>query len=103
MALEFRKTVRSDYPDDITDEAARALDALTRFDAARKSVMAARIKRRTDRAAAKQRIGFLDPHGVIPRTSMTVKDAREGNFVGSDIPPDLRRQWIQGTGPAARP
>ena len=27
----------------------------------------------------------------------------DGAFVGSDIPPDLRRQWIQGTGPAAKP
>jgi malate synthase len=34
---------------------------------------------------------------------MTVKDAREGNFVGAEIPRDLKRQWIQGTGPAARP
>ena len=39
----------------------------------------------------------------IGRTSITVKDAREGNFVGSEIPHDLQRQWIQGTGPAARP
>src|SRR4029450_12516541 len=30
-------------------------------------------------------------------------DAREGKFIGSEIPRDLRRQWIQGTGPAARP
>jgi malate synthase len=103
MALEFRKTVKADYPDVITDEAVRALEALARFDAARKSIMEARIRRRADRAAGKQRIGFLDPHAVIPRTSITVKDAREANFVGSDIPQDLRRQWIQGTGPAARP
>jgi len=32
-----------------------------------------------------------------------VQDAREGRFTGSEIPGDLRRQWIQGTGPAARP
>jgi malate synthase len=32
-----------------------------------------------------------------------VRAAREGAFIGSEIPPDLRRQWIQGTGPAARP
>src|SRR5678810_1374620 len=31
------------------------------------------------------------------------RDARDGNFVGSEIPADLQRQWIQGTGPAAKP
>ena len=51
----------------------------------------------------KERIGFLDPESLIPRTRITVRDAREGNFEGGEIPPDLRRQWIQGTGPAAKP
>jgi malate synthase len=31
------------------------------------------------------------------------QEARDGAFVGSAIPADLRRQWIQGTGPAAKP
>src|SRR5690606_11050268 len=39
----------------------------------------------------------------IPRTSITVADARAGRFTGSVIPDDLQRQWIQGTGPATRP
>jgi len=103
MALEFRRTVKADYPDVITTDVARALEALTRFDAARKEVMTARINRRSERAKKKQRIGFLDPNATIARTSIKVRDAREGNFVGSEIPHDLRRQWIQGTGPAARP
>ena len=103
MALEFRKTVRADYPDVITDDAVRVMEALARFDAARKQVMAARIARRADRARKRERIGFLDPNAVIGRTSIKVKDAREGNFVGAEIPRDLQRQWIQGTGPAARP
>ena len=103
MALEFRKTVRADYPDVITDDAVRVLEALSRFDTASKQVMAARIARRADRARKRERIGFLDPNSVIGRTSITVKDAREGNFVGAEIPRDLKRQWIQGTGPAARP
>ena len=38
---------------------------------------------------------------AAPRSRFS--DARAGNFIGSDIPHDLRRQWIQGTGPAARP
>ena len=32
-----------------------------------------------------------------------MKDARSGKFEGSAIPADLQRQWIQGTGPAAKP
>jgi malate synthase len=103
MALEFRKTVRADYPDVITDDAVRIMEALSRFDIARKQIMAARIERRSERARRRERIGFLDPNSVIGRTSITVKDAREGNFVGPEIPADLKRQWIQGTGPAARP
>src|SRR5262249_32944696 len=37
------------------------------------------------------------------RTTITVQDARDGRFIGSKIPHDLKRQWIQGTGPAAKP
>lgn len=103
MSLEFRSTVKADFPDVITAEAERALDALTRFDAARKRVMDARIQRRADRARNQQRITFLDPNATIAGTSITVRDARQGNFVGGEIPHDLKRQWIQGTGPAARP
>jgi malate synthase len=103
MALEFRKSVRADYPDVITEDAVRVMEGLARFDVARKQIMAARIERRAQRARKKERIGFLDPNGTIARTSIKVKDAREGNFVGGTIPRDLRRQWIQGTGPAARP
>ena len=65
--------------------------------------MTARIQRRAQRAEQKQRITFLDPESTIPRTSIKVQDAREGKFEGSVIPADLQRQWIQGTGPAAKP
>ena len=51
----------------------------------------------------RRRIAFLDPQSIIPRTQITVQDARDGKFIGSEIPNDLERQWIQGTGPAARP
>ena len=33
---------------------------------------------------------------MIGRTTLTVQAAREGKFVGSTIPSDLQRQWIQG-------
>ncbi len=32
-----------------------------------------------------------------------MQDARDGTFEGATIPDDLQRQWIQGTGPAAKP
>ena len=101
--LEFRKTVRSDYADIITPDAVHALEALARFDADRKRLMDERIQRRAQRASRKQPIGFLDPESTIGGTSIKVRDAREGHFTGSEIPRDLQRQWIQGTGPAARP
>jgi malate synthase len=66
-------------------------------------VMAARIARRAARAHKHERIAFLDPLSTIARTAIRVKDARDAAFVGSDIPPDLQRQWIQGTGPGAKP
>ena len=102
-ALEFRATVQTSYADVLTPDAIRALAALAHFDADRKQLMTARIERRRQRAADRQRIAFLDPDATIGRTSITVRDAREGRFSGGVIPPDLQRQWIQGTGPAARP
>ena len=103
MALEFRSTVKTDYPDVLTPEAERALNALAPLDSRRRQLMDARIRRRADRAQHKQRIAFLDPAGVIAGTSISVSDARAGHFDGSEIPADLQRQWIQGTGPATRP
>jgi malate synthase len=101
--LEFRANVLTEYPDVLTPEAIGALEALAALDESRRDVMRARIARRAARASSGERIAFLDPASIIPRTSITVRDAREGRFEGSDIPADLQRQWIQGTGPAARP
>ena len=101
--LEIRSTLESDYADVLTPAAIAALEHLAHFDRDRKKLMDARIERRRDREAGKQRIDFLDAASLIGRTSITVKDAREGKFIGPEIPADLRRQWIQGTGPAARP
>jgi malate synthase len=103
MKIEFRKTVEADYPDVLTPAVVHALEALAPFDQRRKALMDARITRRADRARMRQRIGFLDPGSTIGGTTITVRDARAGQFDGSEIPHDLRRQWIQGTGPAARP
>ncbi len=102
-AIEIRAGLETAYQDVFTQEAVAALIALAPIDADRKDVMAARMTRRTERARTKQRIAFLDPQALIPRTQIRVQDARTGNFIGSEIPADLQRQWIQGTGPAARP
>ena len=101
--LEIAGRLGHDYRDVLTPEAIRALEHLAGCDADRKAVMGARTARRAARAQDGQRIAFLDPSATIPRTSLTVQQARAGDFVGSEIPRDLRRQWIQGTGPAARP
>jgi malate synthase len=101
--LEIRGNLENAYADVFTAEAVAALEALAGLDADRKALMAARIERRAERARSKQRIGFLDPQDTIGRTRITVGEAREGRFIGSEIPRALERQWIQGTGPAAKP
>src|SRR5947209_10788620 len=101
--LEIRGSLESEYADVYTPQVLAALEALAGLDADRKALMAARIERRAARARNKQRITFLDPQATIPRTRIKVQEARTGAFVGSEIPKDLERQWIQGTGPAAKP
>src|SRR5207245_7716275 len=86
-----------------TPDATAALAALVPLDAQRRALMAARLQRRARRARDRQRIDFLDPATTIAGTDITVQDARDGKFEGSEIPADLTRQWIQGTGPATRP
>jgi malate synthase len=101
--LDIRGNLKTEYRDVFTDEAIAALNALAHLDKDRKQLMAARIERRATRARNKQRLAFLDPQSTIGRTNIKVQDARDGNFVGTEIPRDLQRQWIQGTGPAAKP
>ena len=102
-AVEIRGALEQDYQDVLTPEALAALSALALLDGDRKGIMQARLERRAARARDQKRIEFLDPTRDIPRTRINVDAARQGAFVGGDIPHDLRRQWIQGTGPAARP
>jgi malate synthase len=101
--LEFRAGVTQAYSDVYSPAALAALGALAGFDADRKAVMAARLRRRAERARSGQRIAFLDPAAPLARTGLTAGDARAGRFHGGDIPAALCRQWIQGTGPGARP
>ncbi|HET9195037.1 MAG TPA: hypothetical protein VFO21_19285 [Vicinamibacterales bacterium] len=101
--IEIRHAAQAAYSDVYTPEAVEALRALAPLDDDRRAVMASRIARRRARAAGGQRIAFLDPQTTIARTNIRVQDARDGKFAGSEIPADLQRQWIQGTGPGAKP
>jgi len=101
--LEIESGLEAAYSDVLTPEVKAALVALASFNQDQKALMAARIERRLQRTRNQRRISFLDPGQLIPRTSLKVQDARDGKFVGSEIPSDLQRQWIQGTGPGAKP
>jgi malate synthase len=102
-ALEIRRDLERPYRDVYSPAALAALAALAPLNEPRRALMSARIERRAARARDRQRITFLDPGRTIPGTEILVRDARDGRFTGSEIPADLRRQWIQGTGPATRP
>ena len=101
--LHIRDNIEQSYGDVYTPEALAALEFMARFNGEQKVVMEKRTQRRKRRYESKERITFLDPDSLIPRTSIKVQDARDGKFEGAEIPHDLRRQWIQGTGPAAKP
>jgi malate synthase len=101
--LQIRSESKSQYPDVYIPEVLDALHALAPLDDERQALMAARLARRAGRIRNRERIRFLPAEGAIARTGIRVQDARDGRFVGSQIPRDLQRQWIQGTGPGAKP
>ena len=101
--LVIRDNLSSEYQDVYTPQAMAAIEALSPFNREIKHLMQQRIDRRRRRTLEKERITFLDPDATIPRTRIKVQDARDGQFEGAVIPHDLERQWIQGTGPAAKP
>lgn len=101
--LQIRDNLAQQYADVYTPEALAALTFMARFNAGRKRLMQERIERRRERIQERRPLTFLDPSTLIPGTDIRVQDARDGKFAGSEIPRDLRRQWLQGTGPAAKP
>lgn len=101
--LAIRAGVDAQYPDLFTPQVRSVLHRLAPFDADRKMLMESRLARRAARATRHEPIGFLDPAATIARTDLRVQDARDGRFDGAIIPADLQRQWIQGTGPGAKP
>ena len=76
---------------------------MAQFNAEQKRLMAERTQRRATRIKEQRPISFLAPDSEIKGTGIRVQDARDGKFVGAVIPHDLQRQWLQGTGPAAKP
>lgn len=101
--ITIRDNLREVYSDVYTSEVLNALAALAHFNEDIKSAMAARLHRRAERQRNKFGITFADPESHIPRTTIKVRDARDGKFESAATPSDLQRQWIQGTGPAAKP
>jgi isocitrate lyase len=101
--LWIRDHLLTEYPDVYTPEALAALEVMAAFNRDQKALMRGRMERRARRFANREPITFLDPEATIGRTGITVQDARNGKFVGSEIPADLQRQWIQGTGPGTKP
>ncbi|MCY4087085.1 MAG: malate synthase [Actinomycetia bacterium] len=102
-AFDIRPGAAAAYSDVLGGDVLDVLDALVPLNGERREVMAARTRRRADRHAGPKPIEFLNPGSLIPRTGVTVRDARAGAFEGSEIPRDLERQWVQGTGPATKP
>jgi malate synthase len=106
-STESRLLIRDDlartFADIYTPDALAALAFMASFNDDQKRLMEERTTRREARARAYKHISFLDPNTYIGGTDLLVQDARDGNFIGSEIPADLQRQWIQGTGPGAKP
>ncbi len=101
--ITIARTALDGYPDVYTPLALSTLEALAPLDGRRFELMDSRMQRRRRRAAEREHLSFLPETSVIDGTSITVADARAGRFEGAPIPHDLRRQWIQGTGPATKP
>jgi malate synthase len=101
--LAYRNSALQAYPEVYTPAALEALEVLAPLNRDRRELMTRRIARRLIREQGRQRIAFLPSQAPISRTDIRVQDARDGNFGGSEIPGDLKRQWIQGTGPATKP
>jgi malate synthase len=102
-ALKFRGSLRAAFEDIYTPAALEALAVLAPLNEPRLDLMSDRLQRRGACARESRRLAFLNPLRTVPGTSITVQDARDGKFKGSEIPADLQRQWVQGTGPATRP
>lgn len=98
-----RDSLANDYWDILSKEVLDTLEHMSQFEPWRRQLLQERYSRRRERFEKAERIDFLDARGIIPGTDIKVKDARAGKFAGAEIPGDLQRQWVQGTGPGAKP
>ena len=80
--LHFREGIQQLYPDVLMPAAIEALETLAPLNAERRRIMRERSARRSARFREGRRIGFLDPAAVIPRTQISVQQARRGEFEG---------------------
>jgi malate synthase len=103
MILQIRDDLAEEYSAVYTPEALTALTFMAQLNTEQKRLMNERTQHRAARIKARSPITFLDPGSEIKGTGISVQDARDGKFVGAVIPHDLQRQWLQGTGPAAKP
>lgn len=102
-AIIIRDNLKEIYEDVYSSDVLHALANMAPFNVEVKKLMKIRLRRRKERSQNGSRITFLNPETNIAGTNIKVSDAREGNFEGAEIPADLQRQWIQGTGPGAKP
>ena len=102
-AIIIRDNLKEIYEDVYSSDVLHALAHMAPFNVEVKKLMKIRLRRRKERSQNGSRITFLNPETNIAGTNIKVSDAREGNFEGAEIPADLQRQWIQGTGPGAKP
>ena len=84
--IEVRSAVEREYGDVYTSPALAAMTALASYNADRRLLMTSRTQRRLCRAREKQSIAFLEADSLIGRSEIRVQDARDGTFIGSEIP-----------------
>lgn len=101
--LLFRSEITDSYRDILSEKILETLDTMAELNDERLAIMKKRYNRRRQRFESQEKITFLDNDAIIDGTTLSVADARAGKFSGPQIPEDLQRQWIQGTGPAAKP
>ena len=99
----IRNNLRETYEDVFSPGVIEALSIMAPFNEEVKKLMNIRLRRRKERSRKGSKLTFLNPDTNIPGTNILVSDARAGNFEGAEIPKDLQQQWIQGTGPGAKP
>jgi len=90
--VEIRAEVKAGYDRVLTREALSFVAGIARrFDAARIALLARRIERQ----------GIWDA-GALPDFLAETKDIRDGDWKVRGIPDDLKKRWVEITGPAER-